>query len=147
MRLCRSSGELGGAKAQRRTVSMTCLVLGSALALCPRDCSTNSVCRLPQVTGPLPSLRRARRLIVALPLNIRPRRRHTPESGYPQVFWFSRIPGRASFSLRLIRLRRNRQLARNDGRIIQRNSKHHTSGGSMATPLSRSAAAIPIWKF
>src|ERR687891_1911939 len=54
---CRSSGELGGAKAQRRTVSMTSLVLGSALAWFPRGCSTNSVCRLPQVTGPLPYIR------------------------------------------------------------------------------------------
>ena len=62
---CRSRDELGGAKAQRRTVSMTSLVLGSVLAFFPGARSTNSVRRLPQVTGPLPSIRRARPLIVA----------------------------------------------------------------------------------
>ena len=61
---CRSRDELGGAKAQRRTVSMTSLVLGSALAFFSGVRSTNSFCRLPQVTGPLHLIRRARPLIV-----------------------------------------------------------------------------------
>jgi hypothetical protein len=43
---------------------MTSLVLGSALAFFSGVRSTNSFCRLPQVTGPLHSIRRARPLIV-----------------------------------------------------------------------------------
>jgi hypothetical protein len=44
---------------------MMSLVLGSALAFFPGARSTSSVRRPPQVTGPLPSIRRARPLIVA----------------------------------------------------------------------------------
>jgi hypothetical protein len=52
---------------------MTFLVLGSPRALLPGLRSTNSVCRpdlskvegLPQITAPLPSLRRARPLLAA----------------------------------------------------------------------------------
>src|SRR5262252_9392838 len=54
------------------------------------------------------SRKRASRTLTVSPLLLRGRRRG---GGFP---------GRASFSLRLIRLWRNRQLARNDTQIIQR---------------------------
>ena len=57
--LCQSRGEPGGAKAQRRKISIPCTVFGTALELFPGVRFTNSAGRPHQGTGPLPSLRRA----------------------------------------------------------------------------------------
>ena len=62
---CSSRGELGGAKAHRRTASMTFMVLGLALEFYTRGCSRTQVCRSPQGKGLLPSIWRARPLSVA----------------------------------------------------------------------------------
>src|SRR4030095_3731954 len=60
----RSWDELGGAKAQRRTASMTFMMLGRALEWFTEICSRSYVCRPPQGIGLLPSIRRARPLII-----------------------------------------------------------------------------------
>src|SRR5262249_41721155 len=58
---------------------------------------------------------------------------HVHQTGHPEPPLYLSLllrgrqrGGRASFSLRLIRLWRNRQLARNDTQIVQRIWKHHT---------------------
>jgi hypothetical protein len=55
--LFRSRGEPGGVKAQKRTASISFLVLGSPLAIFSGVRSTNPVCGALQETGPLPYIR------------------------------------------------------------------------------------------
>ncbi len=59
MTLRGSTGEPGGAKAQRRTPSMTFLVLGSTLVFISGIRFATSVCRPLQGRDPLRSVRRA----------------------------------------------------------------------------------------
>jgi hypothetical protein len=81
---------------------MTSLVLGSELALFAGVRSTTSVCRpvlsevegLPQVTGPLPSIRRARPLIVACS-----EERTTPPLHYSLGLLLHRFPCPNSFKM------------------------------------------------
>src|SRR4030095_6463216 len=54
---CQSRDELGGAKAQRRTASMTFMMLGCALEFFPGIRFRTWVCRPPQGRGPLPYIR------------------------------------------------------------------------------------------
>jgi hypothetical protein len=59
MTLCRLTGEPRGPETRRRTASMSFFVLGSRPVFFTGVRSTNSVCRPLQVTGLLPSVRRA----------------------------------------------------------------------------------------